>query len=661
MNIFSLIKEKTRLRALIIAVKTSKNSIKRINRRYEFEVNKPVYLPLILKKQLPIRPELKTLSFQYKSSLHIMQIHIVITDKKIIQKYIPPCDKWKTVNIDISQHQRKILYILHLNNFSFIQLCIVPNLALSAANFQIRNIRLRPFTGEEAERDAVRKAYIERKKIPHIHLADYLGFNFPCHVTEVAASETEIVVSGAVCESDTDFYMVEVPIFSEFAVKEFHGICRIQPDNNNRFSVKISRKTDTYGVLYDRIYSRWAVAVKTGDEFALASPARYADTLNTVYSIPEIIPKNKKGLGAFKINAFESDLDELGISFITINIRLNNFLRTTAGKDNIPFEYNGVTYYTDRRKIEKYDAALLAAAKRNIIVHAIVLVYPENNSRDTSAGRILEHPEYDSDGAYTMPNLTNPASVNMYAAAIDFLASRYSRADKQFGHIHRWIVHNEIDAAWIWCNAGKKTAGELMDIYVKSMRLIYYTTFHYNSNTEVFISLTHYWQAAFNINCYPGAKMIDLLLEYSRVEGDFRWGVAYHPYPEQLTEPKSSLDPNATPDMNTKLITFKNVELLDKWVKQPFTYYKGERRRMVLSEQNPNSFDYSPQSLQEQADSLGYVMEKVKKCDGIEAYIAHSWIDARFEGGLKTGLRKYSDDPDDPYGKKPAWHVFKTE
>jgi putative alpha-1,2-mannosidase len=41
-------------------------------------------------------------------------------------------------------------------------------------------------------------------------------------------------------------------------------------------------------------------------------------------------------------------------------------------------------------------------------------------------------------------------------------------------------------------------------------------------------------------------------------------------------------------------------------------------------------------------------------------YIAHSWIDAHFEGGLKTGLRKYPDDPDDPSGRKPAWYVFSS-
>ena len=69
--------------------------------------------------------------------------------------------------------------------------------------------------------------------------------------------------------------------------------------------------------------------------------------------------------------------------------------------------------------------------------------------------------------------------------------------------------------------------------------------------------------------------------------------------------------------------------------------------------------DYTDEALQEQAAGLAYAWKKMEVCDGIDAYFAHSWIDAHFEGGLKTGLRKYSDDPEDPFGTKPSWVVFR--
>ena len=322
--------------------------------------------------------------------------------------------------------------------------------------------------------------------------------------------------------------------------------------------------------------------------------------------------------------------------------------------------YNGETYYADKEKIEQYDKTLIAAAKRNIIVHAIVLVYPESWSKDKSVGRILEYPEYDTAGIYTLPNMTDVSSVNLYAAAIDFLAARYSRPDKKYGHIHRWIIHNEIDSAWIWCNAGNKSEIEFTNLYIKSMRMVYYTAIKYNGNAEVLISLTHHWNSKYDEKYfYKGKDIAKLMLDFSRAEGDFKWGVAYHPYPEILWEPKSWLDEDAADNDNTKLITFKNIEVLDAWIKKTETFYKSRQRTLVLSEQNPNSVDYSEKAFAEQAASLAYVWKKLSLCTGIEAYIAHSWIDSRLEGGLKTGLRKYPDDKDEPYAKKTAWYVYR--
>ncbi len=657
-------KRKLITKRLYIRTRYASGYVKQTNRNcYEFSVSRLISVPLYVKNRIPLSLDIGVVNFEYITTSYLWRIDFVIGKDILIPfRNVQVSEKWQTMSIDISAYSEAIRHSISRPATISVGLNIIPVHTSDAGTFKIKNIRLRPFNEEEKSKNLIRKAYKERIKISSIDLNEYLRSDFPCKMTGIRVSDAEIMIEGATCKADCDFYLVEIPIFSEFSAKEFFEVAKIQPDASNHFLVKTVRKIDENEYLYDRIYSRWAIAVKTEDGYVLSSFARYADTINSICSIPDIIPENKKGLGGFKFNNFESDLDELGVSHITINIRLTNFLRATVSGNSIPFHYNGKTYYADENKIKKYDHALLAAAKRNIIVYAIILIYPENKSRDKIVGRMLEHPEYNEEGAYTMPNLTNVESVNLYAAAIDFIANRYSRPDKQFGHIHRWIVHNEVDTAWIWCNAGKKTAIELMDIYVKSMRLIYYTTFYYNKNTEVFVSLTHNWQSSFDKNCYTGAEMLELLIAYSRTEGDFRWGIAHHPYPEQLIEPKSWLDPNATNDLNTQLITFKNVELLDKFVRQPYTFYKGkEQRRIVLSEQNPNSFDYSPQALAEQADSLQYVFRKVKKCDGIEAYIAHSWIDARFEGGLKTGLRKYLDDPDDPGGKKPAWYVFKSE
>ncbi|MDR1338562.1 MAG: DUF5722 domain-containing protein [Prevotellaceae bacterium] len=420
------------------------------------------------------------------------------------------------------------------------------------------------------------------------------------------------------------------------------------------------RFTDQYGALYDRLYSRWAVVIKTDSGYSPASHARYADRAVSAGELPVITPRNRKGLGDFRTNAFEPDLDDLTISYITVNIRINDFLCSKPERQEgvIPFVYNGKEYYADRTKISEYDAIMRSAHQRNIIVSAIILVYPEHSSKDRATGRILEHPEYETSGAYSMPNMTTPESLNLYAAGIDFLALRYSRSDALSGHIHRWIVHNEIDAGAVWTSAGRKDIYSYMDIYMKSLRLVYLTALKYNKNAEVFVPFTHFWKDRFNDECYAPSDMLEILLLYSRKEGDFRWGIAYHAYPADLIEPKSWLDNNVTSDFQTPLITFKNLEVLNEWAKQPDTFYQNrEPRKVMLSEQNPNSRDYSERELNEQTACLAYAWKKMQACSQIEAYIAHSWIDAHFEGGLKTGLRKY---PDDPSGRKPAWYVFSS-
>ena len=300
-------------------------------------------------------------------------------------------------------------------------------------------------------------------------------------------------------------------------------------------------------------------------------------------------------------------------------------------------------------------------AARDVIVNAIVLIAPERSFADKAAGRLFEHPDFDPAGIYTMPNMTTLESLNLYAAAIDFLAERYSRPDKKYGRVHHWIAHNEVDAGWVWTNAGIKTPLRFMDIYIKSMRLLYYTARKYSPHPEVFITLTHYWQSRHNEYCYPSAQLLELLVDYTQAEGDFKWGVAHHPYPQSLFEPKSWLDDQATFDYDTPQITFKNLEVLDAWIKQPRALYQGKIKRTVfLSEQNPNSKDYSEEALREQAAGMAYAMKKLEACDGIDAYQMHGWFDQRAEGGLRIGVRRFMDDETDPGGRKPAWFVFQA-
>ena len=209
-----------------------------------------------------------------------------------------------------------------------------------------------------------------------------------------------------------------------------------------------------------------------------------------------------------------------------------------------------------RGYVENLDRVLQEAAKRNIIVAAIVLIKKDN--RGGGPGNptgYLAHPECEDSAVYAMANVSRPEGVEYYQAVLDFLASRYNRADQQYGRIHHWIIHNEVDMGFQWTNAGQVGPLTYMDLYQKSMRIAYLTARKYNPNAQVFISLTHYWNWTPHLERgYLPRQLLEILLDQSRAEGDFQWAIACHPYPQSLLESKTWLDSRVNFTFDTPLI-----------------------------------------------------------------------------------------------------------
>ena len=599
---------------------------------------------------------ISVLSFDYfcASGMEFMVVMVNDDRSRIEENMIrlPIAEGWSTFSVDVTDKLKRLQ-----GPDDYLSLLIVPN-AARPTTMRIRNARLRAYTEKEREQARLKTERERREKQLNADIEVYLKKNYPCEVSRVTVNDDRVEVSGDIKGMSGEVYLCEVPMFRELTEKDFLTVQRVK--GPKKFKADFDRYAEVDGQRYDRLYSRWVLAQKSQNGMLICSHGHYADDVKAKYDLPHEVPASKKGIGGFGANRFASDLDSLDITSVTVNMWLG-FMSLTPSDDAIPFDYNGRTYYADRKAIEGFDKTLRYTAARDVIVNAIVLIAPERSFADKAAGRLFEHPDFDPAGIYTMPNMTTLESLNLYAAAIDFLAERYSRPDKKYGRVHHWIAHNEVDAGWVWTNAGIKTPLRFMDIYIKSMRLLYYTARKYSPHPEVFITLTHYWQSRHNEYCYPSAQLLELLVDYTQAEGDFKWGVAHHPYPQSLFEPKSWLDDQATFDYDTPQITFNNLEVLDAWIKQPRALYQGKIKRTVfLSEQNPNSKDYSEEALREQAAGMAYAMKKLEACDGIDAYQMHGWFDQRAEGGLRIGVRRFMDDETDPGGRKPAWFVFQA-
>ncbi|MDR1865332.1 MAG: DUF5722 domain-containing protein [Bacteroidales bacterium] len=607
-----------------------------------------------LKTALPADMAVLSFDFFCASGMEFLLITVNDDYSRIEENMIrvPVAEGWTTFSADVSEQLKKLQ-----QPGDYLSVLIAPNTA-KPTTLRMKNPRLRAYTEKELTQQKMKQEQSLREKRLNGDLDVYLKKDYPCRITHVKVAADAITVTGSIAGVSGDVYLCETPMYGDLTEKEFAAQKKVT--GRNEFTMKFDRYAVVNGQKYDRLYSRWALAQKSQQGLQLCSHGHYADEIQSLYDLPHETVTSQKGIGGFSKNAYSSDIDDLQATSVTVNIWLT-FISLTPSKNSIPFEYNGKTYHADANAIASHDKTLQYTASKNIIVSAIVLIPPERAFPDKATGRLFEHPDFNQAGIYSMPDMTNPESLNLYAAAIDFLASRYSRPDKKYGRIHHWIAHNEVDAGWVWTNAGIKTPLRFMDIYMKSMRLLYCTARKYNPYSEVFITLTHYWQSRHNEYCYPSAQLLDLLLDYTEAEGDFKWGVALHPYPQDLFEPKAWLDDQATFDYSTPQITFKNLEVIDAWIKQPRTLYQGrEKRTLYLSEQNPNSRDYSEESLTEQAAGMAYALKKMKACTGIDAYQMHGWFDQRGEGGLRIGIRRFPDDETDPSGRKPAWFVFQA-
>ena len=526
---------------------------------------------------------------------------------------------------------------------------------------RIRNARLRP--ERPGEFDV--KATPGMNAAPAPVLEAYLSQDFPDEISTVKVGARQITISGKVAGDRQNLFLGDIPMERLVGgVTPYDSLTPITPEADGSFVVSLPRVSSRDGQDCDRLTSRWQLFQRTTTDHDPVSHARYADEVACRSpQLPPASPTSRKGLGGWSPSRspeLSDELSALGIAAVTVNVfNLHQLVALTPEPDTTPFTWQGRTYHARERHLVRYDEAFREAEKHGVMVSAILLI--QNPARTDDPGvKLLGHPDAVKEGTYAMPNVTSPEGIAYYGAILNLMAERWSRNDGVHGRVHHWIVHNEVDFGWVWTNAGEKADIVYMDLYQRSLRLVHLIARQYDPHARAFISLTHHWARTGTRYGYGSKRLLELLLRYCRVEGDFPWALAYHPYPQSLFNPRTWEDTQATFDFNTAKITPNNLEVLDAYMKLPALRYRGEVRPVHLSENGFNSRDYSPKALEDQAAGMVLAWKKMATLSSIESWQYHNWIDNRGEGGLRIGLRKFRDDPDDPLGKKPIWYLYQA-
>ncbi len=372
------------------------------------------------------------------------------------------------------------------------------------------------------------------------------------------------------------------------------------------------------------------------------------------------VAASKKGLQVELLD----DALELGIKHAALNVNLSELIAPNSDNDDVailPWTTDGQTFHFCREPVERLDHTIKTLSSHGVVVHLIILVY---KSSYADVNRVLLHPNYDDNAPHGVSAFNRTAEGRAWLkATMEFLAHRWSLPDQQHGQVAGYIIGNEVNSHWWWSNMGRATMSEFADDYSSALQLVHRAVRRQSSWARIYVSLDHHWNIRFPASddqqAFAGKEFIDYLIQRGREdESNFDWHVAYHPYPENLFDPRFWNDKSARQEPSTPRITFKNLEVLTEYLQRPELLYEGRPRRVILSEQGFHTPD-GPLGEAIQAAAYCYAYRKIAAIDGVDAFILHRHVDHPDEDGLRLGLRRFAPAESNPRPQKLIYECFR--
>lgn len=357
------------------------------------------------------------------------------------------------------------------------------------------------------------------------------------------------------------------------------------------------------------------------------------------------------------------DVLALGVHHAGINLTLNGLL--SPAKEAKPGQptasADGFTFALNEAYVRSLDRHIKPLSDRGIVVTAILITYRSPDERIRS---LTTHPAADPAKGTTMAaNTVTPEGRACYKALTEFIARRWCSADASHGRLWGWVISNEVNSHHEWHQMGPVTVEQLAAQYEDQVRLAWESLRRHSAHARIYLSMEHHWNTQGNkdpLQACRGRELLERFAQRARERGDFDWSLAFHPYPNNLRDPRTWLDPVTFDDASPK-VTFKNLEVLTRKLASPELRYAGQPRRLSLTEQGFN-VTQRPAALAEQAAAYAYAWEKVSRLgEAVDAFLYHRQVDHAKEGGLRFGL--WSNKPGtvfEPDQKRPIWFLLQA-
>jgi hypothetical protein len=411
----------------------------------------------------------------------------------------------------------------------------------------------------------------------------------------------------------------------------------------------------------DRVFAKYQLV--RGGVNVSACPAQHVTEFDA-------LPRRVHGLGSTDSKKGltcvldPADGMALGCAQLNQNIDIGGLLDVQGTSPKLEFSYEGRQIGLRPPAVAVLDAQLKAARKNGQRVTGILL----NNVRPaTPPSSPLVHPLTDPSRVPIGPSAFNTATeegVFYYRAIVHWLVERYTREDAAFGWLSGLVVGNEMQSHWSWYHLGNADRRIVIREYAAALRVADLVARSLHAGFQIYVSLEHHWAMPASEDLTKGFSGMEALEGIQRISsegGDFPWSLAFHPYPENLFKPEFWKDRSAPLRFDAPRITFKNLEVLPAFLKQPEYLFEGNPRTIALTEQGfhcPDGDEGEP--LQAAAYALAW--KKVQVIPEIESFLYHRHVDHPHEHGLRCGLRAHdgSTNVNGLGRERVLWQVFKS-
>lgn len=333
-------------------------------------------------------------------------------------------------------------------------------------------------------------------------------------------------------------------------------------------------------------------------------------------------PESIKGIHSSHINMID-DMKELGCK-------------------QVIFQFNS-SFVKNEQQMRAIDALVDAYDKADLTVTMGVM-------NDFQAEDPICPVDFQMSNYYQFNTLTPEGIANTETVA-QLLALRYK--DK----VSNWVIGNEINNQLEWNYLGVVDINTYAKAYADGFRIFYNAIKAQNPEARVFIPFDYNWTQVDGPMYYASRDLINYLNLYL---SDTDYGIAWHPYPQDLMNPDfMNTSPLAIDSPDSPIVNLKNLHVLTDYMqKQEMLSPEGKVRHLILSEQGFSSIRG------EEAQCIGIMQawEKAKENPYVEAFLLSRLVDAPTEvvQGYAFGLWNSDGASETPTSRKQSWYYYQA-